>query len=198
MNEIVLLARELELQVADLDARFPHLRGNGWSIEFCFWYEEPCDTIELQVRGIHNPTEVFDRLKKDLQARIFDMHGGKFIEDELESGFEDWRNFTEKVMNSIKSKDIEVFDTEWIRVYKAVESMKNAENYPEAEKENNTKIREQVFRKLYEFTNDSDLAGYVSDDFGLISDARLLGYKDLWLDELIACYEKGIIPRGSL
>ena len=98
----------------------------------------------------------------------------------------------------LDNRDAEVFDTEWIRVYKAVESMKNAENYPEAEKENNTKIREQVFRKLYEFTNDSDLAGYVSDDFGLISDARLLGYKDLWLDELIACYEKGIIPRGSL
>ena len=98
----------------------------------------------------------------------------------------------------LDNRDAEVFDTEWIRVYKAVESMKNAENYPEAEKENNTKIREQVFRKLYEFTNDSDLAGYVSDDFGLISDARLLGYKDLWLDELIACYENGIIPRGSL
>lgn len=107
VDAIVSLARELELQVADLDARFPHLRGNGWSIEFCFWDEEPCETIQLQVRGIHNPTEVFARLKKNLQARIFDMHGGKYIEDELESGFEDWKNFTENVINNIKSNDID-------------------------------------------------------------------------------------------
>lgn len=49
-----------------------------------------------------------------------------------------------------------------------------------------------------EFTGDSDLAGYVSDDFGLIADARVLGYQDLWLDKLVACYEKGMIPCGSL
>ncbi len=102
VDEMVLLAGELELQAADVDTKFPHLRGNGWTIEFCFWDEEPCDTVELQVRGIHNPTEVFARLKKDLQARIFDMHGGKYIEDELKSGFEDWKNFTEKVINSAR------------------------------------------------------------------------------------------------
>ncbi len=62
---------------------------------------EPYDTVELQMRGIHNPIEVFAGLKKDLQARIFDMHGGKYIEDEQESGFEDWKNFTEKVINSV-------------------------------------------------------------------------------------------------
>ncbi len=103
INEIVSLARDLQLWVSDLDARFPHLRGEGWSIEFCFWYEEPCETVELQVRGIHTPTEVFARLKHDLRARIFDMHGGKFIEDESESGFEEWKNFTEKVVASLQS-----------------------------------------------------------------------------------------------
>lgn len=51
---------------------------------------------------------------------------------------------------------------------------------------------------IYEFTNDSDLAGYVSDDFGLISDARLLEYSDFWLDKMVAYYEKGSIPCGSL
>lgn len=49
-----------------------------------------------------------------------------------------------------------------------------------------------------EFTSDSDLVGYVSNDFGLISDASLLGYKDLWLDKIVTCYEKGIIPSGIL
>lgn len=98
----------------------------------------------------------------------------------------------------LNNRDAAVFDVEWIRVYNAVESLKNSINYPEAEKENNAKIREQVFRMLYEFTSDSDLAGYVSDDFGLISDARLLEYTDLWLDKLVAYYEKGVIPSGIL
>lgn len=101
VDEIVSLAEELELQATDLDTKFPHLRGNGWTIEFCFWEEEPYDTVELQVRGIHNPTVVFAGLKKDLQARIFDMHGGKYIDDGQESGFEDWKSFTEKVVNSV-------------------------------------------------------------------------------------------------
>lgn len=98
----------------------------------------------------------------------------------------------------LDERDLAVFDTEWIRVYNAVESLKNAENYSEAESKNNNKLREQVFRMIYEFTNDSDLAGYVSDDFGLISDAKLLGYSDCWLNKMTACYEKGRIPSGSL
>lgn len=98
----------------------------------------------------------------------------------------------------LDNRELAVFDAEWIRVYNAVESLKNALNYSDAERENNSKLREQVFRMIYEFTNDSDLAGYVSDDFGLISDARLLEYSDLWLDKMIACYEKGSIPCGSL
>ena len=59
-------------------------------------------------------------------------------------------------------------------------------------------VVKRISQMIYEFTNDSDLAGYVSDDFGLISDARLLGYNDLWLDKMVACYEKGSIPCGSL
>ena len=81
LDEIVLLANELELLVEDLDTKFPHLRGNGWSVEFCFWDEDPCETVDLQVRGSYNPTKVFARLKGDLQARIFDMHRGKYIEE---------------------------------------------------------------------------------------------------------------------
>lgn len=98
----------------------------------------------------------------------------------------------------LDNREVATFDTEWLRVYNAVESLKNALNYSDAERENNSKLREQVFRMIYEFTSDSDLAGYVSDDFGLISDARLLEYSDFWLDKMVAYYEKGSIPCGSL
>ena len=70
----------------------------------------------------------------------------------------------------LDNRDAEVFDAEWIRVYNVVESLKNAENYSEVEKKNNSEVREQVFRIIYELTSDGDLAGYVSDDFGLIVD----------------------------
>lgn len=39
---------------------------------------------------------------------------------------------------------------------------------------------------------------YISDDFGLIVAAKLLGYEDVWLNKLIACYENRIIPCGSI
>ena len=98
----------------------------------------------------------------------------------------------------LDNRDAEVFDAEWIRVYNVVESLKNAENYSEVEKKNNSEVREQVFRMIYELTSDEDLAGYVSDDFGLIVDAKLLGYEDSWLNKLSACYEHRTIPCGSL
>lgn len=98
----------------------------------------------------------------------------------------------------LDGRESNVFDTEWIRVYKTVELLKNEENYFTAEKNSNSTIREIVFKKIYEFSNDGDLAGYVSDDFGLIADAELLGYKDDWLDKLISCYENKTIPSGRL
>lgn len=98
----------------------------------------------------------------------------------------------------LDNRDAEVFDAEWVRAYNAVESLKNAENYSEVEKQNNSEVRELVFRTIYEITSDGDLAGYVSDDFCLISDARILGYEDSWLNKLSACYENRIIPSGSL
>ncbi len=98
----------------------------------------------------------------------------------------------------LDKRDAEVFDAEWIRVYNAVESLKSVEDYSEMEKKINSEVREQVFKMIYELSNDGDLAGYVSDDFGLIADAELLGYRDSWLDKLISCYKNKTIPCGSI
>ena len=42
------------------------------------------------------------------------------------------------------------------------------------------------------------MAGYISDDFGLIADSKRLGYSDKWLEKLIFCYENARIPCGEL
>lgn len=97
-NEIIALAESLGLYTEDLDTNYMHLRGEGWSIEFCFWNDVPTyENVEMQVRGVNEPTEVFARLKKDLNARIFDMHGGKFITADSSSGFNEWKEFTDKI-----------------------------------------------------------------------------------------------------
>lgn len=98
----------------------------------------------------------------------------------------------------LDSRDSIIFDSEWIRVYKAIEALKSENNYSQSEKTKNFNIRETVFRIIYNLTNDSDLAGYISDDFGLIFDAELLGYKDAWLTKFISCYKNKSIPCGIL
>lgn len=102
-DEIITLAKEFDLSMDDLDTSYIHLRGEKWSMEFCFWEEEEIyDTVEVQVRGINEPTEILARMQVDLNARIFDMHNGKFI-DAYESGaFDEWKDFTDKIIEKWK------------------------------------------------------------------------------------------------
>lgn len=90
------------------------------------------------------------------------------------------------------------FDSEWMRVYNAVKALKNEENHPQSMKLDVSDIRETAFKEVYSRCDYCDIAEYISDDFGLIADAALLGYKDVWLDKLIACYREKRIPCGEL
>jgi len=90
------------------------------------------------------------------------------------------------------------FDSEWIRVYNAVEALKNEKTYSQAMKLDVSDIRETAFQEVYFRCEYSGLAEYISDDFGLIADAALLGYTDEWLEKLISCYKENRIPCGEL
>lgn len=106
IDEIMALAKEFSLFAEDIDTQFPHLRGDGWSIEFCFWDEQELyEIVDMQVRGIHEPIEVFEKIKSDLNARIFDMHGDKFIEANGKSGFDEWVDFTAKIIEDLTKKE---------------------------------------------------------------------------------------------
>lgn len=52
--------------------------------------------------------------------------------------------------------------------------------------------------KICSLSGHGELAEYVSDDFGLIADSRILKYSDIWLDKLISSYENANIPCGNL
>lgn len=59
-------------------------------------------------------------------------------------------------------------------------------------------IREEAYKITYNATKSPELAGYISDDFGLISDALILNYSDEWLNALAKEYIKGRIPHNKL
>lgn len=59
------------------------------------------------------------------------------------------------------------------------------------------KIREEAFRKAYRRTEESDLAGDVSDDFGLFSKAIELNYYNEWFNGLFERYVLGNFLWGE-
>jgi hypothetical protein len=97
----------------------------------------------------------------------------------------------------LDSRDSAPFDTEWCRVNEEIEALKNTQSYTNENEEAKGKIREKAFM-IMEENIESELAEYVSDDFGLIYDSLILNYKDKWLDKVIAVYKNKKIPSGEL
>lgn len=93
----------------------------------------------------------------------------------------------------LEQRDSEPFDGEWMRVYQAVEALKRDKVVDDTRE-----IEKKAYIMAYEKSEDDELAGYISDDFGLIANSKLLGYSDEWLEKLISCYANGTIPCGKL
>lgn len=93
----------------------------------------------------------------------------------------------------LDQRDRDPFDSEWVRVYRALEELKKGKAV-----EDTREIEKKAYITVCEKAENDELAGYVSDDFGLIVDSKWLGYSDEWLDKLISCYENARIPCGEL
>ena len=91
-------------------------------------------------------------------------------------------------------RDEEEFDDEWMRVFEYFDNVLLEEKYlPEI-----NKVRECAYLKVYEYTNDCDMAAFVSDDFELMCKAYILGYNDKWLNQLVNIYTMKQVPAGKL
>ncbi|MBC2582743.1 hypothetical protein [Clostridium sp. DJ247] len=96
----------------------------------------------------------------------------------------------------LDNREIDVFDSEWMRNYNII---KQEEGLNNQEIKNLIKsIREISYKITYNETQSSDLAGYISDDFGLIAEALVLNYNDDWLNALAKEYVEDRIPNGNL
>lgn len=98
----------------------------------------------------------------------------------------------------LDNRDNNPFDNEWVRVYNDIEELKTEKSYTDEDKKYSSDIREKAFTKIYELSDDGELAEYISDDFGLIADSQIVNYTDIWLENLISCYENATIPSGDL
>ena len=90
--------------------------------------------------------------------------------------------------------DEKEFDDEWIRVFDYFEDILIEESYLlEIDK-----VRECIYLKVYEYTNDGDMAAFISDDFEIMCKAYILDYNDNWLNQLINIYTIKQVPAGKL
>ncbi|MBH0332765.1 hypothetical protein ABH14_23990 [Brevibacillus brevis] len=108
-------------------------------------------------------------------------------------------SFLENVFNKdvdwdakLDARDAIGFDVAWISSYKKVDQIAPSENTVIRE------IREFVFKGTFRITQNSEVAGYASDDFGLISKAFENKINIEFINKLWDSYLQGEFPNSSI
>jgi hypothetical protein len=129
------------------------------------------------------------------------------ISDALDMLYDDIAQGNLVHKDMFRSKDLELFlderddsnfDDEWIRVFNKINELEMKNTIKSDLKNSIDRIREVSFKKAYEFTNNADLAGYVSDDMELIAKGILLEYQDKWLAAVYNLYKQKVFPHGKI
>ncbi len=95
-------------------------------------------------------------------------------------------------------RQTKTFDKERVRVFLEVEMLKDIRTYTEVHKKKRLQVHDRVYRQIYETTGDSELAECVAEDYGLLYDGQVVGYKDKWFTKFRNCYAASVIPSGQL
>ena len=90
---------------------------------------------------------------------------------------------------ALDARDSGAFDAGWRE-----SSEKLAAGYP-LDETATMEVREAVFKTVFRLTANPDLAAYVSDDFGLITQANLHGADIAFIRRLWDAYLQGAFPR---
>ena len=90
----------------------------------------------------------------------------------------------------LDARDADGFTEAWTASYDQVNAIADAEDTIIAE------IRESVFKQVFRLTQNPDLAGYVSDDFGLVAMAFENKMDLAFITALWESYTKGIFPSS--
>lgn len=92
----------------------------------------------------------------------------------------------------LEYRDNSDFDRNWVNSDKHITSLK----VESADFENREKsLREQTFKAVLHETDNYDLAGYISDDAGLIYANLFFQYNDLFANKIYASYQSNQLPK---
>lgn len=106
--------------------------------------------------------------------------------------------FFEAVVSSVNDwdealdkRDEDDFDSAWSNAF---EELKSLEYSSASDEKAVSDIREYVFKKIYVLTHSSDVAGYISDDIGLVAESISKSFDIEWVGKLFERYCSGDFP----
>ncbi|KTC61679.1 hypothetical protein [Pseudomonas savastanoi] len=89
-------------------------------------------------------------------------------------------------------RDEDEFDASWV---KHNEQMASASYGAQTDESEITKLREYAFKTALRITKNSEAAGYISDDIGLLAEAMSKKLMTTWLNGLLNSYLSGSFPH---
>ncbi|WP_145318287.1 MULTISPECIES: hypothetical protein [Paenibacillus] len=120
--------------------------------------------------------------RTDVEKLLADLNEGRILTQQT---FEEL-----DVEVYLDERDATAFADDWMQSFERWAQASNV-----AEEEVLRACREQAFKQTLAFTREPELAGYVSDDMGLIGAALLQGTaNDSFVDQLLESYRQGRLP----
>ena len=95
----------------------------------------------------------------------------------------------------LDERDTEEFSQRWMAAFNLLESQKD--RMSKNQTDFSRQMCETAYLRAFARWKSPDLAAYVSDDFGLISDAAALAIDDPWVNGMLQSYRKGAIPCAA-
>lgn len=121
--------------------------------------------------------------RREAEKLLKELNEGRFITNEMFQGLD--------IDSYLDKRDDSAFADEWMSAYQRW--VQDADSI--AEDELLRASREQAFKQTLHYTGDPELAGYVSDDIGLIGAAMLQGESEhTFVSQLLESYHNGKLP----
>ncbi|WDQ30315.1 hypothetical protein PTQ21_17855 [Paenibacillus marchantiae] len=118
----------------------------------------------------------------DADKLLADLNAGLMINQQTFEGLE--------VEAYLDQRDASEFADEWMQAFERI-----AQNSDVVEEELLRVCRELAFKRTIALAGDPELAGYVSDDIGLIGAALLQDeMQNLFVKQLLERYQQGTLP----
>ncbi len=98
----------------------------------------------------------------------------------------------------LENRDSDEFSKKWMEVYDQVSMIFKTNSIDPGYAQIIKRLRERTFKAIFEHTQSSDMAAYLSDDIGLLLEAIVCNYNNSWLNGLWKKYSEGEIPQGKI